>query len=116
MTKQIYPSKTKQVVVAILQHYFVSAWIPNQNTNNLLYTITMKIIAVGSIGYRSSVVSIPANTVTTIISKLWTGPKLQNQMANVADHLDLTVDYVVGHGLLLNHCLNYSHSFKALCA
>ncbi|MFD0966177.1 membrane protein insertase YidC [Seminibacterium arietis] len=93
MTKADLSIKTKTGWVAILQHYFVSAWIPDQNTNNLLYTITDKDNNVGSIGYRSSVVSIPANTVTTINSKLWTGPKLQNQMANVADHLDLTVDY-----------------------
>ena len=38
-------------------------------------------------------VSIPAGATETITSSLWTGPKLQNKMAEVANHLDLTVDY-----------------------
>ena len=37
--------------------------------------------------------TIPAGGQETITSSLWTGPKLQNQMATVANHLDLTVDY-----------------------
>ncbi len=31
---------TKAGWVAVLQHYFVSAWIPNQDVNNQLYSIT----------------------------------------------------------------------------
>ena len=44
-------------------------------------------------GYRGPVVSVPAGATETITSSLWTGPKLQNKMAEVANHLDLTVDY-----------------------
>ena len=76
-----------------LQHYFVSAWIPNQDVNNQLYSITDSKNNVASIGYRGPVVSIPAGATETITSSLWTGPKLQNKMAEVANHLDLTVDY-----------------------
>ena len=84
---------TKAGWVAVLQHYFVSAWIPNQDVNNQLYTITDTKNNVASIGYRGPVVTIPAGGQETITSSLWTGPKLQNQMATVANHLDLTVDY-----------------------
>ena len=84
---------TKAGWVAILQHYFVSAWIPNQDVNNQLYSITDSKNNVASIGYRGPVVSIPAGATETITSSLWTGPKLQNKMAEVANHLDLTVDY-----------------------
>ncbi len=84
---------TKAGWVAVLQHYFVSAWIPNQDADNRLYTLTDKANNIGSIGYRGPVVSVPAGGSETITSKLWTGPKLQNQMAEVANHLDLTVDY-----------------------
>ncbi|VEH66184.1 YidC/Oxa1 family membrane protein insertase [Rodentibacter pneumotropicus] len=31
---------TKAGWVAVLQHYFVSAWIPNQDVDNQLYTLT----------------------------------------------------------------------------
>lgn len=84
---------TKAGWVAVLQHYFVSAWIPNQDVNNQLYSITDSKNNVASIGYRGPVVSIPAGATETITSSLWTGPKLQNKMAEVANHLDLTVDY-----------------------
>ena len=84
---------TKAGWVAILQHYFVSAWIPNQDSDNQLYSLTDKANNIGSIGYRGPVTVVPAGTTQTITSKLWTGPKLQEQMGEVANHLDLTVDY-----------------------
>ncbi|OOF48568.1 membrane protein insertase YidC [Rodentibacter trehalosifermentans] len=84
---------TKAGWVAVLQHYFVSAWIPNQDADNQLYTLTDSKNNVASIGYRGPVVTIPAGAEETISSSLWTGPKLQNEMAKVANHLDLTVDY-----------------------
>lgn len=84
---------TKAGWVAILQHYFVSAWIPNQDSDNQLYSLTDKTNNIGSIGYRGPVTVVPAGTTQTITSKLWTGPKLQEQMGEVANHLDLTVDY-----------------------
>ena len=84
---------TKAGWVAILQHYFVSAWIPNQDADNQLYTLTDKANNIGSIGYRGPVTVIQPNTTETLTSKLWTGPKLQNEMGEVANHLDLTVDY-----------------------
>ena len=84
---------TKAGWVAVLQHYFVSAWIPNQDADNQLYTLTDKANNIGSIGYRGPVVAIQPNTTDKLTSKLWTGPKLQNEMGQVADHLDLTVDY-----------------------
>ncbi|MFY1026724.1 membrane protein insertase YidC [Actinobacillus seminis] len=84
---------TKAGWVAILQHYFVSAWIPNQDADNQLYTLTDKPNNIGSIGYRGPVTVVPAGATQIITSKLWTGPKLQDQMGEVANHLDLTVDY-----------------------
>ena len=84
---------TKAGWVAILQHYFVSAWIPNQDEDNQLYTLTDKANNIGSIGYRGPVTVIQPNSTETLTSKLWTGPKLQNEMGEVANHLDLTVDY-----------------------
>ncbi|MGC6248262.1 membrane protein insertase YidC [Bisgaard Taxon 45] len=84
---------TKAGWVAVLQHYFVSAWIPNQDADNQLYSLTDKTNNLASIGYRGPVTTVPAGAKETIKSALWTGPKLQDQMATVANHLDLTVDY-----------------------
>ncbi|MBE2896349.1 membrane protein insertase YidC [Pasteurellaceae bacterium HPA106] len=82
---------TKQGWVALLQHYFATAWIPNQHEDNQLYTSTNKDFAF--IGFRAPSMVIPAGATQSVESKLWTGPKLQNQMEAVAPHLDLTVDY-----------------------
>ena len=82
---------TKAGWVAVLQHYFVSAWIPNQDADNQLYATTNN--GMGFIGYRGPVTAIQAGETKTINSSLWTGPKLQEQMGEVANHLDLTVDY-----------------------
>ncbi|MCK3658312.1 membrane protein insertase YidC [Pasteurellaceae bacterium Pebbles2] len=91
MSKANLAENTKAGWVAVLQHYFVSAWIPNQDTDNQLYTSTNN--GMGFIGYRGAAVTVPAGATQTIESKLWTGPKLQNKMGEVANHLDLTVDY-----------------------
>lgn len=82
---------TKAGWVAILQHYFVSAWIPDQDADNQLYTSTANDL--GFVGYRGPLVTVPAGATVTLSSSLWTGPKLQNQMEKVANNLDLTVDY-----------------------
>ncbi|EGP05529.1 membrane protein insertase YidC [Pasteurella multocida] len=93
MEKANLSISTKAGWVAVLQHYFVSAWIPNQDADNQLYSLTDKANNLASIGYRGPVTAIPAGAKETIRSSLWTGPKLQDQMATVANHLDLSVDY-----------------------
>lgn len=85
--------KTKAGWVAILQHYFVSAWIPPQDENNQLYTRTNSRANVGIIGFRGTPIVVPAGSDKEINLKLWAGPKLQNEMEGVANHLDLTLDY-----------------------
>ncbi|MDG6474555.1 membrane protein insertase YidC [Glaesserella parasuis] len=91
MAKANLSVDTKAGWAAVLQHYFVSAWIPNQDAENNLYTRTGN--GVGTIGYRGSVTQVAPNGEATIISHLWTGPKDQAAMAQVANNFDLTVDY-----------------------
>ncbi|WP_101774496.1 membrane protein insertase YidC [Pasteurella oralis] len=93
MQKANLAISTKAGWVAVLQHYFVSAWIPNQDDDNQLYSLTDKANNLVSIGYRGPATVIPTGATETIKSTLWTGPKLQNEMATVANHLDLSVDY-----------------------
>ncbi len=91
MTKANLSIATKQGWVGLLQHYFVTAWVPNQHSDNQLYTSTNQKFAF--IGFRAPTAVIADGASETISSKLWTGPKLQDQMATVAPNLDLTVDY-----------------------
>ncbi|PKF60748.1 membrane protein insertase YidC [Psychromonas sp. psych-6C06] len=79
--------------VAMLQHYFVSAWVPSPDQSNVLYS---RIVSQGrdaTIGFKAPLQTINANSTANIETNLWVGPKLQDEMSQVAKHLDLTVDY-----------------------
>ncbi|WP_373819151.1 membrane protein insertase YidC [Glaesserella sp.] len=91
MAKANLSIDTKAGWVAILQHYFVSAWIPNQDVDNNLYSRTAN--GIGTIGYRGPITQVAPNSEATITSHLWTGPKDQSAMAEAANNFDLTVDY-----------------------
>lgn len=78
--------------VAILQHYFVSAWVPQQDKPMTIYT-RVSDNGVATIGYRGALTTVAPNSDATISTHLWTGPKDQKEMAETAAHLDLTADY-----------------------
>ncbi|MEX6374350.1 membrane protein insertase YidC [Providencia hangzhouensis] len=83
---------TKGGWVAMLQQYFATAWIPASAEKSTFYTIDLdKKSAI--IGYKSEPMTIAANGAGTYSSTLWVGPEIQSEMAAVAPHLDLTVDY-----------------------
>ena len=78
--------------VAMIQHYFLGAWIPQKNELNHFYTKALP----GDrylIGMVAPTVAVPAGSETTLTSTLYIGPKIQDTLANVAPGLDLTVDY-----------------------
>ncbi|OEE64194.1 membrane protein insertase YidC [Enterovibrio norvegicus] len=76
---------------AMMQHYFVAAWIPHAEGEANLYTRTSN--GQGFIGVRYPTTTVAAGTETTLDSTLWVGPKLQDQMEATAPNLNLTVDY-----------------------
>ena len=78
--------------VAMLQHYFVSAWVPSPDQNNHLYSTVID-NQYGAVGFKAPIQTIDANSTANIEATLWVGPKIQEKMAEVANHLDLTVDY-----------------------
>lgn len=82
--------------VGMLQHYFVTAWIPGEGQNNF-YTLNIgrNSFTEGQaiIGFKQPVQTIAANSEKTISAQLWVGPKLQDEMGEIVDGLDLTVDY-----------------------
>ena len=84
--------------VAMMEHYFVSSWFFSKDENNLFYT---KEIAVDDIrkdyliGARSEAVLIQPNERAQLASTLYVGPKLQIELENIADGLELTIDYGV---------------------
>ena len=76
----------------MLQHYFVAAWIPPGGQAETFYTRELP----GPryvIGMYSQVAAVAAGASYAFQSKLFAGPKLQNELAQVTPGLDLTVDY-----------------------
>lgn len=80
--------------VGMLQHYFVSAWIPGKKELNHFYTrsIDDTRFIIGMTGKESVV---PAGSTKIFSRSLYVGPKDQDHLASVADNLNLTVDYGV---------------------
>ncbi len=78
--------------VAMLQHYFVTSWVPNQENVNQLYTsFSRNQDAV--IGFKAPAVIIEPNEQATTSASFYVGPKDQDALAEIADALDLTVDF-----------------------
>lgn len=79
--------------VAIIQHYFLAAWLPDTERRDQFYTDTL---AGGRyiIGYKSlEPTHIEAGQSATLHTRLYAGPKEQARLEKVAEGLKLTVDY-----------------------
>ena len=79
--------------VAIIQHYFLTAWVPEQLNENKLqgrFTQSNKRYSVGYTGERTYL-----SSGGSVLSKntLYVGPKLPEQLSKIQEDLSLTVDY-----------------------
>ncbi|GIC27527.1 membrane protein insertase YidC [Vibrio cholerae] len=77
--------------VAMIQHYFASAWIPRDEQQAQLYSRVINNL--GDMGIRTPNKTIANGDKAEFEATLWVGPKLQDQMAATAPNLDLVVDY-----------------------
>lgn len=78
--------------IAMIQHYFLSAWIPDQQESNFTYTRNPNSNRY-ILGMRSPAVNIAAGEEARFHSQLVVGPKLPNRLETIAPGLELTVDY-----------------------
>ena len=90
--KTSYPKKSGDGWIAILQHYFLSAWLPANNLPREFYTKRLDgglyaagvILPVGRIeSGASSALTVP----------LYAGPQEQDNLSKLAPGLELTIDY-----------------------
>jgi YidC/Oxa1 family membrane protein insertase len=78
--------------VAMVQHHFLSAWIARPSETETFYTSSLPDSRY-IIGLYSPSVTIPAGGIYRFSDHLFAGPKLQKHLAEIAQGLDLTVDY-----------------------
>ncbi len=77
--------------VSMLEHYFVAAWVPQGEGNNQLYSMVADNL--GVIGVQGPQQSIAVGEQKTFAATFYAGPKDQDNLAQIANGLDLTVDY-----------------------
>ena len=76
--------------VGIVQHYFVSAWTPENFTGKFFSRETGDDYF---IGFNSQPVNVGPNKQVTLNATLYAGPKVQSELKDVAVGLNQTVDY-----------------------
>ncbi|HSP57618.1 MAG TPA: membrane protein insertase YidC [Halomonas sp.] len=78
--------------VAIIQHYFVSAWAPPQDQQNLYYATTdsqdRNVAA-----FAGETQNLASDGQARLAATLYMGPKVQDYLEQVAPNLKLTVDF-----------------------
>ena len=90
--KATYVKEADNGWFAMVQHYFVTAWVPPQGKNRSyeMTELQKNLFAVRSI---EPVGAIAPNSQLNIPAKLWVGPQDQEGLEKVAPGLDLVVDY-----------------------
>ncbi|WP_445355347.1 membrane protein insertase YidC [Microbulbifer sp. EKSA008] len=94
--EEIAESPTRETIeggwVAMVQHYFISAWIPPQDERN---TFELKELSNGlfRMGFTAPQVQIPAATQGELSAFFYAGPKDVYRLEEISPGLDLTVDY-----------------------
>ena len=78
--------------VAFLQHYFLSAWVPPQDQTNTFYGERMR-SGDYRFGYVGQSVEVAPGQTGTWSSQFYVGPKDQKRLEQIAENLNLTVDY-----------------------
>lgn len=78
--------------VGMLQHYFVTAWVPEKESLNHFYTRSIDDTRF-IIGMTGKETVVAPSTSKVFKTSLYVGPKDQAKMEEVAHNLNLTVDY-----------------------
>lgn len=78
---------------AMVQHYFVTAWVPDAKSSNTYTTRVKKDAGENFIGFTGSDITVAPGESKTVSASLYVGPKIQKNLEHVSDGLELTVDF-----------------------
>lgn len=79
--------------IAMVQHYFVSAWVPDQNTMNSFNLRKLGSKDLYTLGFTSPQVAVEPGEKGELNAAFYAGPKDQYRLEEISEHLDLTLDY-----------------------
>jgi len=92
MEKEPLNITAKDGWVGLLQHYFVSAWIPKDSLERKFYTDKLS-ANIYRIGTKSTLDTIPPGSSLTVPARLFAGPQTKRDLNATAPGLEYTVDY-----------------------
>lgn len=79
--------------VAMVQHYFVSAWVPPAEDKNVFSLRKRSGKDLYLMDYTGQRISVAPGGSGEYRAQFYVGPKDQERLATLADYLDLTIDY-----------------------
>ncbi len=88
-----YKTSHKGGWVAMVQHYFISAWIPDANSDNSYSLRKLGSNDLYLLGFTGKVTEVAPGTQASISASFYAGPKDTERLEQISPHLDLTVDY-----------------------
>jgi len=86
------PKASKDGWVGMIQHYFVTAWVPKEGEQREFYARTVD-KNLYSIGMLQPLPGVAPQSSVTSTAQLYVGPQDQHALAQLAPGLDLVVDY-----------------------
>jgi YidC/Oxa1 family membrane protein insertase len=78
--------------IAFSQHYFISAWVPNDASQNN-FTTRKNNAGLYFGEFTSGAITVPQGQTATYSTRFYAGPKDQYKLAEISENLDLTIDY-----------------------
>jgi YidC/Oxa1 family membrane protein insertase len=78
--------------IAMIQHYFLSAWIPNQEQNHT-YSARVTRSGFNIAGFTSPALALDPAKSGKVGAGFYAGPKDQYRLKDISEYLDLSVDY-----------------------
>ena len=92
MAKQVLERESSGGWVAMIQHYFAGAWIPDQAAANRFYSLEPDGVRY-VLGLMTPSIRIPPGDSDVLQVGLYAGPKIQSRMKAAAPNLQRAVDY-----------------------
>ena len=78
--------------IAVVQHYFLSAWIPNPDQTQT-YSARVTSSGFNIAGFTSPALVLDPGNSGTVSAQFYAGPKDQYRLQEISPYLDLTIDY-----------------------
>lgn len=79
--------------VAMVQHYFISAWIPDADSENTYHLRKLGANDLYLLGFTGKVNEVAPGTQSSFGANFYAGPKDTERLEQISPYLDLTVDY-----------------------